>query len=513
MRTIARDTTPVIVGVGQVVNRVDDPEYREMRAADLAAAAARAAMRDCRRGEGVEPHIQLIGATRTVEDSTEVPAAFGKPDKFPLAVGRRLGLNPRAAILEKAGGQSPLSLIIGLGNQIAAGHTEAALAFGAEATSTVRCLQAAGESREWSETDVGAMDDRGRGLEGFLTPYSVGHGLMTAPPAYALLENARRARLGLSIEHYRREMARLFSPFTAVAAANPYSSSAVEKLGPEELTQLNERNRMIAHPYSVRLVARDQVNQGAAVLLVSVRLARSLGIPDERWVFVHGCAQAEDRDIMEREDIGASVAAPLALKAALAAAGKTLDEISAFDFYSCFPIAVFASAVDGLGLKPDDPRGLTVTGGLPYFGGPGNNYSMHALAAMSEQLRADRGKFGLIGVNGGYLSKYGAAVLSTDPAEWRSCIEEEIQRQVYERPAAAVVKDADGFARIVTYTVTFARNGAPTQSVVIGEFDTGERFLANNVDSATLETMALSDPLGRRICVISATEGNRFYFA
>ena len=34
------------------------------------------------------------------------------------------------------------------------------------------------------------------------------------------------------------------------------------------------------------------------------------------------------------------------------------------------------------------PRGLTVTGGLPYFGGPGNNYSTHGIAEMVARCRA-----------------------------------------------------------------------------------------------------------------------------
>ena len=50
----------------------------------------------------------------------------------------------------------------------------------------------------------------------------------------------------------------------------------------------------------------------------------------------------------------------------------TISEIDAFDIYSCFPSAI-QIACDEIGLDIDDPRNLTVTGGLPYFGGPGNN--------------------------------------------------------------------------------------------------------------------------------------------
>ena len=72
----------------------------------------------------------------------------------------------------------------------------------------------------------------------------------------------------------------------------------------------------------------------------------------------------------------------------------SVDEVDHLDLYSCF--------ASSLGVRPRRPRhraadrGLTVTGGLPYHGGPGSNYITHALAAMAEALRADPGSLGLV---------------------------------------------------------------------------------------------------------------------
>jgi len=66
-------------------------------------------------------------------------------------------------------------------------------------------------------------------------------------------------------------------------------------------------------------------------------------------------------------------------RTALTQAGVTIKDIDFFDLYSCFPIAVQVTR-DMLGIAENDTRPLTVTGGLPYFGGPGNNYVMHAMA-------------------------------------------------------------------------------------------------------------------------------------
>lgn len=508
---MSQDDVPVIVGVGQFVERLDDPGYRGLSPADIAAAAAKAAIADAAASRALEPEIGIVGGIRTFEDSTPVPAPFGKAEKYALAVASRLDIHPHRAILEKAGGNSPLSLLVEVAERIRAGESTAALIFGSEAISTVRHLRKAGEQRDWAETHDGEMDDRGRGLEGLITRYNTGHGIQGAPASYALLENARRARLGLGREAYAAQIGRLFAPFTEVAARNPYVSAPLVPMSAAEIATPGERNRMIADPYTLKMVSRDQVNQGAAVLVMSRAAARAAGIDEARFIHVHGSALAHERDMIYRPDPGASSAARLTLEGALAAAGKTVDDMALFDFYSCFPIAVFAAAVDGLGLSPDDPRRLTVTGGLPYFGGPGNNYSMHAIAEMSQRLREQPGDFGLVGVNGGMLSKYGGVVLSTSACEWRPCRGEDIQSEIDAEPMPTVVRTPEGRGRVLTYTIVY-KGGEPDKGIVFGQLDSGERFIANQADTETLAEMVTQDPLGRVLFVTSTPGGNRFAF-
>jgi acetyl-CoA C-acetyltransferase len=505
------EDVPVIVGVGQFVERLDSDDYRGLSPVEIATEAARKALDDAG-GKGIEARIGIVGGIRTFEDSTPVPAPFGKSDKYTLSVSQRLGLAPHTAILEMAGGQSPLSLLVDVAERIRAGKSEGALIFGSEAISTVRHLSKVGEKRDWFESVEGDLEDHGRGIEGLITRYNTEHGIQGAPNSYALLENARRARLGLSREDYTAEMGRLFSPFSAVAASNPYSSATNTPMSAEEIATPSDRNRMIAEPYTLKLVSRDQVNQGAALLIMSRKAALAAGIAEAKFVYLHGSALAAERDLIYRPDLGASSAARLTLQSVLAVAGKSVDQIALFDFYSCFPIAVFAAAVDGLGLTADDPRGLTVTGGLPYFGGPGNNYSMHAMAEMSGRLRERPGAFGLVGLNGGILSKYGAVVLSTEPAPWCPCRSEDLQDEIDEEPMPAVVRTAKGPATILTYTVVH-KAGVPNRAIVVGRLDTGERFIANEADPETLAAIVADDPLGKRIYVRPVGSQNRFAFS
>src|SRR3546814_5475214 len=90
---------------------------------------------------------------------------------------------------------------------------------------------------------------------------------------------------------------------------------------------------MIADPYPRFVVSRDQVNQGAAVLVTSVATAERLGIPQEKWVFLHGHADTFEREIMERPDLGTSPSAVSATTAALDMAGLTTSDIACFDLY------------------------------------------------------------------------------------------------------------------------------------------------------------------------------------
>ncbi len=498
--------TPVIVGAGQVVERIGEPGWRGVSAADLAAQAAQQAIEDCGAMRDLKPMIEVVSAIRTFEDSGAAPSPFGKPDKFPLAVARRLGIAPKLAILEAVGGQSPVTALVDMAERIARGEIAAGLVFGAEAISTTRHLVSQGETRDWTEHDEGEVEDRGSAR--MLTRQGIAHGIVSAPIAYALLENARRARLGMGREEYRLAMGELFAPLSAVAANNPYSSAASDPLPAEEIATITPKNRMIADPFPLKVVARDQVNQGAALLIMSAASARQAGVPEGKWVYLHGAAQAAEPDILERADPGAYPAAETALDAALAAAGNGVESIDSFDFYSCFPIAVFSTAIDHLGLAPDDPRGLTVTGGLPYFGGAGNGYSSHAIASMVDRLRERPGTFGLVGANGGFQSKYAALVMSAQRAEFAGWSE-----AVQHRPAPPELAElADGSGTIETYTIIHGREGA-TYAIAVGSLPDGRRFIARSDDPATLAAMEARDPLGAKLTLSNDRARNAFTLA
>jgi acetyl-CoA C-acetyltransferase len=152
----------------------------------------------------------------------------------------------------------------------------------------------------------------------------------------------------------------------------------------------------------------------------------------------------------------------------------------------------------------DDPRPLTLTGGLPFFGGPGNNYSTHGIAEMVHWLRAQpEPSYGVVGANGGYLSKHAVGVYANIPAEFPEAVPEFKASEVVE-----VVSDPEPDGVIESYT--FQPQKGSARAVVVGrQMSDGRRWVgvADPDDAELLAWFEKADPLGEQI-VVSAGERN-----
>ena len=498
------DTTPVIIGVGQYSERVGEPGYEALSYMDLAGRALAAAIADSAASGDVAGAIDTIAAIRAFEMSRpDRKPPFGAASNVPRAISKRVGANPARAILTTTGGQTNQQLVGEFASAIAAGESSCAVIVGSEAISTVLALSAKGEIPDWSEEIEGDFEDQGFGVEELMEPVLFMHGASGAIPLYALAENARRHRLGMGLEDYRLEIGKLFAPFTRVAAANPHSAAPVERTA-EELATVTDRNRIVAEPYPRMTVARDQVNQAAAIIVASAGLARALGVPEDKWVHIHAVTAATELKLSQRPDLAGNPASIASVDAALDRAGKGIADMAYIDFYSCFAIPVF-NQCDHFGLSVDDPRGLTLTGGLPFFGGAGNNYSAHAIAEAVQRVRGDRGSFALIGANGGWMSKYATGVYSTTPADWSGNDRFAVLPKASDKvPVAKGQVDA---ATIESYTINRGPKGA--EAIFIGRSDSGERVVGNAdlSDAATAEAFEGGEPFGKRLTLTQDERG------
>ncbi|HEX6859210.1 MAG TPA: acetyl-CoA acetyltransferase [Caulobacteraceae bacterium] len=509
-----RDDTPVLIGAGQFTYRgapADSPSPLEL----LKIAAERAAL-DAGLEAGALRGLDALAVVGFTIDAggglSQLP--FPRLTNPPASFARAVGASPRWSVYSHMGGNSPQQAVNTLCERIAGGEAEFGLAVGAEFLgSLMKRLKGGLGFAGWEAPEEEGEPERIGDPRPGVTPQEAAHGLNFPVNTYPLFENAMRAHLGRSIEDHQRALGELFAPFTKVAAKNPEAWFPVERSA-EELVTVTDRNRMVSFPYPKYLNAIMEVDQSAGVLIASVKKARELGVPEDKWVFLHGCADASDLWYpMERQNFYSSPAMRLTGKRALEMADIDLDDVSVIDLYSCFPVAVEVGAME-LGLSLDDPRGFTVTGGLPYFGGPGNNYAMHSIAEMMRRLRARPGEYGLCTANGWFLTKQSTGVYSTNRVEgrWRREDPKVIQAQIDALPHPEIVEAPEGRAVIETYTVVHSRDGY-RDGIVIGRDAQDRRFVAVTPnDEATLRDLESREGVGRIGTVGRHPDGKRNLF-
>jgi acetyl-CoA C-acetyltransferase len=499
------DNTPILVGVGQVCSSWagEDPAAAPSPMS-LAEQAARRALDDC--ATRARPDFDVLALVRTNADSVPFDHyPFGRVEKPPRALARRLGANPKRAIYTDLGGETPQALVSEFAEEIFAGRSRMALLVGAEAMRAQKIAERAGIELDWSERADGDWEERPV-TDLLITDYEIAGGLGYPTWVYALIEHALRARLGRDRVTHTAAMSELFAGFSKVAAANPYAQFGKERSA-EFLATHSQANYHVADPYLKWHVAQDSVNQAAALVVTSVGTARELGIPEEKWVYLHGYARAREAKLSQRHDVSRSRAMEKAARLALDSSGLAIEEIDHFDLYSCFPCAVFLAA-EALGVDWRS-KVLTQTGGLPFFGGPGNNYSMHGIASMAERLRADRGSRGLVVANGGFVTKEAIAVYSTEaPKQWAPVSSAALQAEIDAEAGPPLVATA-GPAVVETFTVVFRRD-EPQFATVIGR-RSEERIIARTAsgDRATPSALLEGDPIGATVEIVVDDEGKR----
>jgi acetyl-CoA C-acetyltransferase len=499
------DSTPILAGCGDVTD-LTTPIDAGRSPIDLMAQAGRAALADAG-APGLLEAIDTVAALRLFSDTSHRFATrLGSSANPPKSVADRLGIRAARYIYTWNGGNMPQYLVNQFAEAIAGNEIGAALITGGEALRTQHGVERGGlhgaERRglpvSWQEDPGGKCELIGDPRRGW-SDYEDRHQMRAAIVMYPLIENAIRGACGRSVGEHMRSMGKLFARFAAVAAGNPLAIRR-EGYSAERLATVDQDNRWIGFPYPRFMNANAFVDQAAALILTSAGLARKLGIPETKWVYLHGCADAHDHwYLSERMALHSSEAIRRGARKALDMAGRTLDDMGFFDLYSCFPSAVEIGCRE-LGLDEDDPRGLTVTGGLPYFGGPGNNYVTHSIAEMMRRLRTRAGAFGMVTANGNYVTKHSFGVYSTTPFQgrWRRESPGVLQADLDALPKAPLVESASGAATVESYTVMHGKAG-PEFSVVIGRLnETGQRFLANTGNEpAVLGDLQERESLGR----------------
>lgn len=475
--------TPVLIGTGQVLQRAEglddarDPVALMVEAISLAASDA---------GLSSLPNPDAIRVVSLLSWK------YGNPAHF---IAEHLGLAPRELGLSAMGGNTPQTLVNAASRQILAGEIDLVILTGGETTRTRARYNKAGLTPDWRTTDIAPVpvsEDLTMNM-----PEELARKIMMPIQIYPLFETALRAQAGRSVADHQVHISELYARFSAVAATNPYAWSKKQYTA-EEIRTASDTNRMIGFPYPKLMNSNNDVDMSAALILCSAEKATALGVPRDRWIFPQSGSDAHEHAfISHRNHFYDTPAIELAGRRVLELAGLTIDDIDLVDLYSCFPSAVQLGA-KSLGL--DINSQLTRTGGLQFGGGPWNNYVMHAIATVANELRSGVGSTGLVWANGGYTTKHAFGVYATTPPKNGFSYDyPQDQIDALPRRSLASPADAAGEMTIEGYSVMHDREGNPERSIASCILADGRRAWADTTDVGIGRDMCINEWVGRTV--------------
>lgn len=473
------DNTPVLVGIGCVTQRSDDPQQL------------------------VEPIDLMIRATKKAGADCGVSAALTRVERIAVPRGRWSYRNPAAEIGRAIDAENSISVLSNVGvlqqsliadacERIAHGEINSAVVTGADAGYRLLRSRFAGveatERQQHNDPDVElnpAADLR--------HPAERAAGLEMPVGLYALLDSASRARAGRSVAEHRDHLASTYARFSEIAAQNPHAWSR-ETRTKTSIRDAGPDNPMQAFPYTRAHCSSWNVDQAAALLFCSAARATELGIDRARWIFPLVSAESNHMTpVSARADLSCCRGAVETSRAALKAVGMKASDIDLFELYSCFPVAVDMFA-EALGVPAD--RDLSVTGSMAFAGGPYNNYFLQATCRAAELLRSGRGTTALLSCVSGIMTKQAVVIWCAKPARRfeRLDLTDKVAR---DSDPIKVSENYSGVARIVGHTVLHTRDGAPRAVALL---DTSEgRALASSITKSIVESFEQDDWIGRSV--------------
>jgi acetyl-CoA C-acetyltransferase len=463
--TVVDPRTPCIIGVAAHTWHPEDVgEAGAPEPLDMWEHVARLAERDAGRPG-------LLAAL----DSIQV--VYCQTWEYDDAVARlagRLGADPRHRDYSGIGGTTTQQLVNSTSEAMLRGEMDLALITSAEALATKRLRKRQGVRY------VASFPPAERSpfpWESPPDPVEVAHEVFQAWLTFAVFDNARRARLGVGLDEYRSRIGELLAPMTQIAARNPHAWFRVERSA-AEIVDATPGNRMVGYPYTKYMVAVMDVDMAGALVLATHGKADALGIPPDRRVYPRGWCYARDPVLVAAHpDLGRSPAMAAASAEALRIAGVGVDDIGSFDLYSCFASSLHF-ACDALGLRPGDARGVTVTGGLPYHGGPASGYLTHSIAEMVGRLRSDPAATGLVSGVGMHMTKHVFGVYRAAPGSVEPPDAAGVQSAVERAGSVELVAEHDGGATVGAYSVVHGRDGAPEWALLVCDLPGGGRTYA-----------------------------------
>ena len=458
--------TPVLVGVGAVDAAsavLADPVTAEA----LMVAAARAAAADA----GAPDLLRRVGWVAVPEGSEPL-------DDPARTVADAVGAPARTALVHVGVTQhAPVQLAL---ERIRSGQLDAALVVGGETRASRSRVRRAGG--EFPAPPSGEPDEPLRTDAELMAQPEIDAGMWAAVEHYACIESALTHAEGRTPAESAAEVAALWGRFEDVARTNPLAAFVG-----------NRNDDLLAFPYDKWHSTQWNVDQAGALLLCSVETARAAGVPEDRWVFPRAALSCSlGLSLSRRADLHRWPTMHVLGQTAAAHLGRSPAEWDVVDLYSCFPAAVRVQQRE-LGLPLDGTP--TVTGGMAFAGGPFNNYTYMATAAVVQALRdaTSADPLGAVTTVSGLLTRGALAVWSTQPGE---LLLDDVGVAAEAATATVpVTGEHRGGAVVAAATVT------PFRTYVLADLPDGTRWVGTSDDATLAERVTTTGLVGAPVVV------------
>lgn len=460
--------TPVIVGVGQLIDRPNENE------------------------EGLEP-LSLIIRALEIADEDSCCKFLEKADYIDIQnitsrsyenisgmIIDRLNLSPDHCVYHDVSGELPIKNLCEAANRIANGSSKVSVICGGESTWSVKRAK----NRElilgsWSGTESNAtswiptVDDIVRKYH-----------LHLPVRAYALYENACRSKWKQSLSEAQRESGELQKRASEIASTNDFSWTKSSK-DIDSIIIPSPKNKLIAWPYTKLMVANNNLNSGTAIIITSLGLANELGINPNKLIYIHAGGYASEPDsILERDSYYHSAAMEAVFDRLFKANKLTMNDITYTEIYSCFPcVTKIAKRI----IHPPLNQDLTVVGGMTFCRSQLSNFMSQAIVHMVRKLRI-KGTYGMLYGNGHYLTHAAGAIISTQrPSTNLLPINLDLQERADLRMGEIpdLIEQYEGVGIIETYTVVYDKNSIALFWIIVARTPKNKRFVAITKDNVS----------------------------
>ena len=311
---------------------------------------------------------------------------------------------------------------------------------------------------------------------------------------YATMETAIRKNDGEGIEEHQNNIASMYEEFSKIASENkdgwlnhPYAK--------EDILETSKKNKMLAYPYNKLHCTSWNVNQSAAIIICSEELANELEIDNKKRVYPISSSENNHMIAIQQrpklyESLGMTYAANSINKMI-----ERLDiKLDAYDLYSCFPAAVkmFSKSLE---LGSEIPK--TITGSMPYAGGPLNSFVIHSTVKMIQKIRALEARHGLVTGVSGMMTKQSFCVWGKEYQE-QFIFDDVTERAKLDEKPVELSNIAEGEGEIIGYTIIEGSEHA-SKAVLYLDDEKKHRKVVSSLDKNFINLLMEEEWVGKKV--------------